>query len=177
MTVAFRPMIADDRDFVRSGWSSSYRTSLYAGLILMEDYAAIMHFTIDRIFDRPSTTIIVAHEPGEVDYEGRPFLYGFIAIRTDLPQPYVYYVFVKNAYRRGRARHHLELGHATALFAAAGIDPSRPFGCACWTSVCDQLVSKIPLATFTTLPGRFERPEHEQRQDRIATQASSRSIR
>lgn len=159
MTAAFRPMITADRDFVRSGWSSSFRTSRYAGLIAMDGYAAVMHAQIDAILARASTAVTVAHEPGEVDHEGRPFLYGFIATRTDLAAPYVYYVFVKSAYRRGRTRHQLELGHGAALFAAVGIDPRCPFGYACRTSYCDELATKIPQAVWDPLPGRYPNPK------------------
>lgn len=158
---AYRAMIDEDRDFVISGWSSSFRTSQYAGLVSMRIYAQVMHAVIEEILDRPDTRVLVAHEPGEFDHQGRPFLYGFLATRAGRA-PYVYYVYVKAPFRQGRARHGLELGHAAALFTAAGIDPRRPFGYACRTSLSDRLTDrftgKFPLAQWDPLPARYERP-------------------
>lgn len=155
-------MTDDDLDFVVSTWSSSYRLSPYAGLLAMATYADVMHREIATILARPSTAVTVAHEPGEsveTPAGPRPFVYGFIAIRTDLPGPYVYYVFVKGAYRRGRRRLGLPEGHATALLRAAGIDPRDPIKFACRTPLGDLAARKTPLAEFDSLPGRFERPE------------------
>jgi len=157
VTVSFRPMQPSDRDFVISAWSSSYRTSHYAGLLSMRTYADVMHREIKLIIDHPSTLTIVAEEPGEVDEEGRPFLYGFIARRAAAQRtepPYLYYVYVKTPYRRGRTKG-LEIGYAAQLFRAAGIDPRRPFEYACETSVSLQLARKIPLGEFNSLPARF----------------------
>lgn len=152
---AFRPMIAADHDFVRSSWSASYRTSKHAGLLPMDIYADVMHAVIDRILLHPTTRTIVAEEPGEVDEEGRPFLYGFISQRwPDARAPYVYYVFVKNAYRRGLHRG-LPIAMASSLFRAAGLDPRRPFEYACYNPYCAQLAGKIPRGEFNPLPARF----------------------
>lgn len=159
MTAAFRPLIVADLDFVVSSWSSSYRTSDYAGMISMESWATVMHSEILTVLNRRDTRVIVAHEPGETDEKGRPFLYGYIATR-DGGDPYVYYVYVKSPYRRGKEKWGLAVGYGRALFSAAGIDPLRPFEYACPTSYCRQLASKIPLAEPNTLKARFT---HEQR--------------
>ena len=163
---AFRPMIDADRGFVRSAWSSSYRTSPYAGMLSMTTYADVMHREIDLVLDHPTTRTIVADEPGETDHEGRPFLYGFISFRaldaaiveltsgTPRPYPYVYYVYTKGPYRRGR-HNGLPQAMATELFGAAGIDPRAPFAFACRTQYCAQLARKIPLGEFNPLPARF----------------------
>lgn len=152
---AFRPMAPDDRQFVVSAWSSSYRTSPYAGLLSMASYADVMHREIGLILDHCSTQTIVAEEPGETDHLGRPFLYGFVARHAiAAPDPYVYYVYVKTPYRRGAIKG-LPQGYATRLFAAAGIDPRKRFVYACHTSYCTELARKIPLAELNTLPARF----------------------
>ena len=173
---AFRQMIDADRQFVVSTWSSSYRTSPYAGMLAMDTYADVMHREIDRILDHPSTRTIVADEPGETDHEGRPFLYGFVCVR-DLDvavarltlrasaaaaddcgpvraNPYVYYVYVKRPYRRG-LHNGLPQAMGTELFRAAGVDPRRPFEYGCHTSYCSQLSRKIPRAQFNPLPARY----------------------
>jgi hypothetical protein len=153
---AFRAMIPEDRDFVVSTWSASYRMSPHAGLLSMKTYAEVMHREVERIIDHPTTAVIVADEPGETDHEGRPFVYGFIARRRDLPhmRPYVYYVYVKTPYRRGRHRK-LPQAMATSLFLAANVDPRRPFTFACFTTYCEQLARKIPLAKWDPMPARF----------------------
>lgn len=162
---AYRSMLDADRDFVISTWSGSFRTSRHAGMLAMETYAETMHLEIEAVLNRPSTQVTVAFEPDQnitaADGQQLPFLYGFIATREDLARPYVYYAYVKTAYRRGRERLSLSLGHGEGLLAAAGIDARAPFGFACRTSISDQLqrARKIPLAEWDPLPARFERPQ------------------
>lgn len=175
MTARIRPMTSADRDFVVSGWSSSYRESFYAGMLSMETYAEVMHCEIGRVLAHPTTLALVAEEPGETDHAGRPFLYGFVVARQGdvsiptvarsvvgprrggrrKPLPYLYYVYVKTAYRRGRERYGLSKGYAAQLFEAAGIDPARPFAYACQTAECFTLATKIPLGEFNPLPARY----------------------
>lgn len=152
----FRPMVEADRVFIVSGWSSSLRTSHYGGFISMKRWAAVMHPEINAAIDHPDVSTIVAEQPGETDHLGRPFLYGFITWSSQLiaPMPYVFYVYVKNPYRRGKEKG-LAQGYAAQLFAAAGIDPRKPFGYACSTAACAQLARKMPLAKFDPLPGRY----------------------
>lgn len=151
----FRPMAETDRRFVVSGWSSSLRTSNYAGFISMRRWADVMHAEINGAIDHPAVSTLVAEHPGETDHMGRPFLYGFIAWSVSLVDaPYVFYVYVKNPYRRGKEKG-MAQGYAAQLFAAAGIDPRAPFSYACSTGMCVQLARKIPLARFDSLPGRY----------------------
>jgi len=156
---AYRPMLDVDREFVISAWSSSFRMSPYAGPLAMDTYADVMHAEIEQILARPSTQVIVAHEPGETIDGGRPFLYGFIVRRIGGQRPYVYYVFVKHFYRRGGKRHALDVGHARGLFAAAGINPLAPFSYMCRTLWSDRLATKIPLAEWNPIAGRYEEPK------------------
>jgi hypothetical protein len=155
-------MAPADRLFVISTWSRSYRTSDYAGLIAMSRYSDIMHREIEAIIDHPTTRTLVAEEPGEVDHEGRPFLYGFIAARPgemtrigEYRLPCVYFVYVKTKFRCGRQRLGLPRGYGAELLAAAAIDPRKPFVYACRTDVVGELARKIPLAEFNPLPARF----------------------
>lgn len=156
MTAIIRSMAPSDRQFVISTWSSSYRTSPHAGLLSMATYADVMHREIARIIDHPTTRVLVADEPGETDHEGRPFLYGFGAFGPEwLGTPYIYYLYVKTPYRQGRKRLKLPMGYAAQILGAHGVDHRRPFAYACKTLYCDQLASKIPLATFDPLPARY----------------------
>ena len=156
-------MIASDRDFVVSGWSSSFRQSFHAGMLSMESYALVMHREIARILDHPSTETLVAEELGQTDHLGRPFLYGFLTRRRGAP--YVYYCYVKSPYRRGQLRHGLRAGYATPLFAAAGIDPRAPFGYACQTPYVSKLARRIPLAQWDPLPARYLETSNERTEE------------
>lgn len=159
VTLGFRAMAATDRDLVVSGWSSSLRMSHYAGFISMKRWASVMHVEINATLDHPDVSTLVAEEIGETDHMGRSFLYGFITWSSTLTaMPYVFYCYVKRPYRRGTEQGMVQ-GHAAQLFAAAGIDPTKPFSYACRTGVCAQLARKVPLAEFDPLPGRFlDRP-------------------
>ena len=56
MTIAFRPMIPADRQFVLSGWSSSFRTSRYAGLIRNSRWADVMH--VDEVVTHLNSLVV-----------------------------------------------------------------------------------------------------------------------
>lgn len=169
MTVAYRPMAPADRDFVISGWSSSYRTSKFAGLLAMDTYAYVMHREVSRLIDHPRVRTTVAYEPGETIDGTKPFLYGFVAVGLDPVQlgsamvPHVLYLYVRGPYRRARSRLGAKVGHATALLAEAGVDLRSPFVYACETNVVTELGPQMaPLSEFNNLPARFLE-HHEQR--------------
>lgn len=158
-------MTADDRQFVISGWSSSFRKSDHAGMISMATWADVMHREIGAVLDRADTIALVAEEVGELDERGRPFLYGSLVYRRDpvrirlrqaspldprwLVLPYVFYAFTKIRYR--------ERGVARRLFAAASINYRAPFAYACRTEVC----GAFPTGRSKPLVARYEEPQHE----------------
>lgn len=138
MTTALRAMSPDDRAFVVSGWSSSLRLSRDVPLIPMSRWAAIMHPVIEYALDRPAAHTFVAH--GSV-------LQGFICAEPR----YVLYLYVAQPFRRQ--------GIARALFEAAGIDPSEPFGYACRTRASWELLAKhrkAPCAVYDPFRARFD---------------------
>lgn len=147
MTIAYRPALARDHRFIVSGWSSSFRLSDAAGLIAMDDWAAVMHPQIEKVLARPGCTTIVAHNPNDPDPVAD--LYGFVALDKRAAVPYVFYVYVKH--------HHRGRGIARGLFAAAGVDPLRSFAFACRTraSMEAEAADKIPNARWEPLPARF----------------------
>lgn len=159
--IAYRPADlapdSDDRTFVVSTWSSSYKSSHFAGLIAAADWAGIMHGQLGKILDRPSTTVLVATAPAS------SFLYGFVAGNLTRRLPIVYYVYVKDPFR--------EDGIARGLFAALGVDPRQPFLYTCRTSVVARLEdrasgrSKIPLARFTPAAARYTNYQEHQRDE------------
>ena len=164
VTASFRRMTAADRDFVISGWSSSYRTSFYAGPISMKRYASVMHVEVADIIDNPRVTTTVAYEPGETIDGTKPLLYGFVTVGDEPAMisgrhvPHVFYAYVRAPYRRAAQRFGLPAGYATQLLAVAGVDPARPFLYACRTPILAELERKIPLAEFNPLPARFMEP-------------------
>lgn len=150
--ISLRPMIPDDVDFVRSGWSSSYRTSRYAGIISNKRWAEVMHREIDAILADQHTRVIVACEPGAHDHVGREFLYGFAAARDDYP--YLYYVYVKRAYRHDRFTAAKRPRIATRLLEAVGCGGRFTFGAL--TDFGEELLEmgKFPGAKFDPVPAR-----------------------
>lgn len=123
-----------ERNFVLSGWSSSFKHSRDAGMITSDNWVAVMHAEIAAITARPECRVLVAHGQDEDTY------LGFIAGEPE--ERVVYYCFVKGLYRRR--------GLARALFKALGVDPASRFAYPCTTSILDDretlLRRKIPLA-------------------------------
>jgi GNAT superfamily N-acetyltransferase len=78
---------------------------------------------------------VVAFEHSDVN-----FLYGFISGDTSESVPAVYYVYIKEPYRRG--------GIATRLFEALGVRPTERFTYACRTAIVPTLSRSIPAARF-----------------------------
>jgi hypothetical protein len=155
MTIFHRPIETDnDRDFVISSWSSSYRVSYAAGLISMSRWASVMRLELGEILGRPNVRTLLA-----VEKTAPTFLYGFITADTTTQHErrgrckvrewpaLVYYCYVKAAYREHKI--------ARGLFAALGIDPSTPFLYACKTPGSTRLANKIPLAKWNPLVARF----------------------
>lgn len=137
-----RPMVDDDRAFVISGWSSSYRLSRDS-IVPMAMWADTMHAVVGHYLARLSTRVLVAH---------RDTLWGFLAYDLD----YVFYCYVAQPFRKG--------GVARALFDAAGIDPGGRFGYLCRTRASWELqqAGKIPGARYDPFRARFE-PEIERK--------------
>lgn len=161
---------SDERRFVISSWSSSYKASHFAGLITAEDWSSVMHVQLGKILDRPTTRTLVAVDPPS-------FLYGFIAGDTAGRVPVVHFVYVKDGFRSERARDGKREGprYARGLFAALDVDPEAPFLYTCKTPVVAEIgppawsgrTSKIPRATFRPAAARYtnyQEHQHEQRQ-------------
>lgn len=140
--IQHRPATDDDRRFVVSAWSSSYKHAHQAGMIHTDDWAPIMHKQIERVIAWPSTRTIVAFESKDPSH-----LYGFISGDTSERTPVVFYVYTKEPYRRS--------GHARGLFAALGVNPEQRFLFACKTAIVPTLAGKIPAARFDPATARY----------------------
>lgn len=150
MTVSYRDATADDRTFIVATWSASYKSSHYAGLIQSEDWADVMHHQIEKVLARPGARAIVAH-----DEHDETILCGWIFGDTTERVPTVFYVYVKEPYRR--------TGIARGLFEALGVDASRRFVYACRTRIVSQLASKIPASRFDPEQARYPRETRRRR--------------
>lgn len=150
MKATFRDATPDDRQFIVSTWSASYKNSHYAGLIQSEDWADVMHRQVEKVLSRPGARTLMAHEDSDP-----LFLYGWIAGDMTETVPVVFYAYVKEAYRR--------MGIARGLFDALGIDVSQRFVYSCRTRIASQLASKIPAARFDPLQARYPRETRRRR--------------
>lgn len=148
----YRKAEAGDRVFVDYAWLDSYKWAHAAGMIHMDDWRDVMLPQIARIRNRPRAVTIVAEEPTA--------LAGFICAEPSGDPPLVFYVYVKEAYRRS--------GIARGLFRAAGVDPQSRFVYACKTAVVSELFGKVPRARFDPYAARFDeyRPRREAHHER-----------
>ena len=122
-------------------------------MIAMEDFYTVMWPQVEKVLDREDCRTFVAYEDDQ--------LYGFIALDTNtapLP-PLVFYIYVKGPYRRWKP----QPGIGRQLFAAAGIDPSRPFDYAYRTPEVSRLAVKIPLARHQPMLARFPKGQGRRR--------------
>lgn len=153
LTLAFRRAEAlDDRKLVCDAWARSYanswsRTPLPGrsafGFVDPSRWVALGVESAKAIIARDDVTAIVAYE--DQDWAAPFDAYGFIVTE---PPDVVWFAFVKDEYR-GR-------GFARALFAAAGIDPDRPFRYRVQTRSSEEIAAagKMPLARFDPTPIR-----------------------
>ncbi len=138
-----------DRTFIVERWLEAYRTSHTAGMIQMPNWFRVMRPEFEAILARPNAVAYVAHAKAD-----RDLLLGFIAGEIEPKPPMVFFVYVKDQYRRA--------GIARDLFAALGVDPEADFEYACSTADSAMLRSKIPRAKWWPLRARFPegQPKH-----------------
>lgn len=145
MKLAFRPVGGrgtEERGFVVSTWSRSYKSRHSAGLITSEDWPAVMHPQLEKHLDRAGARTILAYEKGDPN-----FFYGWIAGDTSERVPVVYYAYVKEAYRRA--------GVARALLDAIGIDPSLFFVYVCDGPSMGWIAGRITHARYNPSEVRY----------------------
>lgn len=151
MTFSFRQMEPADRNFVVDAWVRSYQFANAAGVIAVDRWFQVMIPEVERIIDREGSRTIVAYKVGERDRLAD--LQGFITVDTEDSMPVVHYVFVKEAFRKA--------GRARGLFAAAGVDPAKPFVYTATTGAVSKIYQnrKIPFAKWTPLVARFAKTD------------------
>lgn len=145
MKLAFRPAAghdSDDRSFIVSTWSRSFKLSHSAGLIHSDDWPTVMHTQLERILDRDGARALIACDRDDGDY-----FYGWIAADTTDRIPVLHYVYVKEPYRRA--------GIARQLFTAIGIDPAQFFTYVCRGPSYGQFASRVAHARYNPNAVRF----------------------
>lgn len=153
MSIGHREALPADHRFVVKSWVASYRDSDSAGLIAVGDWYAVMVPQVTAAMSRPDVRTVLAYETTNDDPGSNA--YGFIVADTAERRPLVYYLYVKQPYRRS--------GVARGLFAAVGVDPGLPFDFVCMTEVVSTLRRKIPMARWTPRAGRFPKSETRNR--------------
>lgn len=147
MTIAYRAAEIADAPFVVSNWSRHFKESRTAGMISDEDWAAVMHRQIQKVIARPDVQTIIAYEntsPG--------LLYGFISATPKTDPPVIYFLFVKDQYRRA--------GYARGLLAAIGIDPMTRFAYTCGTSILSRPDKKTGKSILDQIPQAKHQPKY-----------------
>lgn len=159
MKLVYRPMRPEDKMFVVASWLASFRRSMHAGMIAMDDWSAVMVPQIDRVLARPRVRVLVAADPTETDRVADLFGYLVWEERPGQPVPLVYYCYIKHAYRRS--------GLARGLMKAARIDTTKPFDYVCQTQAVGYLrdAGKLAHARWRPMLGRYSNErqiqEHE----------------
>lgn len=147
MNLAFRPAggrDTEDRAFVVSTWSRSFKLSHSAGLISSESWPAVMHVELEKILERAGARTVIACAGDD-----RNSFYGWIAADTTARVPVLHYVYVKEPYRLA--------GIGRRLFAAIGIDPAQFFVYVCRGPSYGQLASKFAHARYNPNEVRFQK--------------------
>ena len=145
MTIAVRPIATADRRFVISSWVASTRHLRRSIVIQDADWWTLMFPQVEKAIDRPGVHTLVAYETDDTDHVAD--LYGFITADTSESPPLVYFVYVKEAYRRA--------GIASRLFAAVGVNPSARFDYVVRVPLLSALSEKIPLAKHNPEPAIY----------------------
>jgi hypothetical protein len=146
--LAFRPAGGrgtEDRQFIVSTWSSSWKKSHSAGIIHTDRWAGVMHPEFNAVLDLPDSRALIACEEKDPD-----FFYGWIAGDTSENTPVIFYVYVKESYRLA--------GIARSLFGALGVDPAKYFVYVCGAPIAKTLV---PHARFN--PNEVRYPKESRR--------------
>lgn len=130
--------------FIRNAWLNAVKFCDTPFPIQMSDYRRVLWEQLGKVLSRPGAETLVA-------LGDSPDVYlGFIAFDRVLESsPYVYFVYVKEAFRR--------MGIGRGLFAAAAIDPQRHFRYACHTPVVDRIREDSPYGWFARWDSTYAR--------------------
>lgn len=160
MTIAYRAAELADAQFVVSNWSRHFKESRTAGMIADEDWATVMHRQIQKLIARPDVATTIAYEN-----TAPSLLYGFVSATPKNDPPVIYFLYVKDEYRRA--------GYARGLLAAIGVNPESCFAYTCATPTLSwqdkttgkSILDQIPLAKhqpkYARIAGYIERKRND----------------
>lgn len=157
MTFAVSPLQPRHEAFVCAAFVNERKLARDSGLFILDDPQSRQSWWDAQwrwfwtMLARPTVRTLVAH--GEDDANAYR---GFISVDTSGRIPYLYYVYVKEVYRRA--------GHARALCAAAGFNPAHRFHYACRSQIGDRLTGsrEVWLAgELTTLAPKYKLAKHD----------------
>lgn len=154
MTVDFIAAGPEHTNFIVNSWVESFRDSHAAGMIRMTMWRTYMWPEVEAVLARPGAETLVAVAPN-VSPPG--LFYGFVCVDTTEAVPMVFYVYVKEAYRRA--------GYARMLLEAAGVDPTRPYRYTCKTPVMTKLARLYPLGRWDPLYARYPKAANDNARD------------
>lgn len=144
-----------ERHFILDAWASQLQYLHGAGFVSMRTWFAVMLPELAGVLARPGVKALVAYD---ADDDGRiADLFGFAVAEPDSDPPLVYFVYVKDEYRRH--------GFARRMLAALRVDPAKRLDYALRTPVMGDLSRKMPLARWTPIGARYDR-DHRRRSPR-----------
>lgn len=110
----FRPLAAEDANFVRETWLGTYRNSPYAGVIANNRFDEVTEDVIKQLFARGAKGL-AAYDPAHPES-----VLGYVVTETcRTGEPVVHYLFVRSTLR--------QKGLGSKLLEKAGIDKDEKF--------------------------------------------------
>lgn len=145
MTIAIRPAADRDRRFVVSAWVASTRHLRRSVMIHDADWWTVMYPQVEKAIARHGVSTLVAYETDDPDPLAD--LYGFATVDHHQHPPLVYFVYVKEPYRRS--------GIATRLLVAGGVDPTKRLDYVIRVPLMGELAERYPLARHNPEPAMY----------------------
>lgn len=136
------------RTFILNAWLNAVKFLDTNLPIQMDDYRRVMWEQLGKVMSRPGASTLVA-------LGDDPNVYlGFICFdHNDASSPFVYFVYVKEAFRR--------MGIARGLFSAARIDPTAHFRYLCHDPIIKRIRRDSPYAQFARWDSTYARVTRE----------------
>ena len=128
--IQIRPAQENDKPFIYSSWLRHYKNrSYFAKRIRTSIYYKWHHLVVEKILDRPTTKVLIAHPPGEPEV-----ILGFMVLEDQGDGSVIHFCYIKPQFKR--------MGIARKLFK--DFDLKEPIFFTHWTFDLDELIHKIP---------------------------------
>lgn len=128
--IKIRAASESDKPFIYANWLRHYKNrSYFAKRIRNSVFYKWHHLVLEKILDRSSTKILIAHPPEEAE-----LILGFMVYEDQPDGSVIHFVYIKPQFKR--------MGIAKKLFASADLKESQYF--THWTFDVDELIQKLP---------------------------------